>query len=170
MTKMRILSAVVATLVWSTGSSALHAAEDASGFTAQDYMDIQNLYGRYVRAADMGGGGDGSDWANCFTPDGEFGNAKGHEALKKIITNFHKNTLQKNGWSSRHTYTGLVITPTPEGAKGSVYALVFNVTAKPPFVDHSGVYEDWLVKTKEGWRFKKRIFKPNGTFSPSMPN
>ena len=89
--------------------------------------------------------------------------------LKKIIKNFHVNTLQKNGWSSRHTYSGLLISPTPEGAKGSVYALVFNVTAKPPFVDHSGVYEDWLVKTAAGWKFKKRLFKQNGSFQPSLP-
>lgn len=151
------------------GWGVTHAAEGEASLTPQDYMEIQQLYSRYVRAADMGGSGDGSDWADCFTPDGEFGNAKGPEALKKVIKNFHVNTLQKNGWSSRHTYTGLLITPTAEGAKGSVYALVFNVTAKPPFVDHSGVYEDWLVKTNVGWRFKKRIFKPNGTFTPSMP-
>ncbi len=134
-----------------------------------DYMEINNLYARYTRAADMGGAGDGSDWANCFTPDGAFGNTTGHEALKKIITNFHKNTLQKMGWSSRHTYTSPLITITPEGVKGSVYALVYNVTAKPPFVDHSGVYEDWLVKTPDGWRFKKRVFKTSQTFKPSLP-
>ena len=152
------------------GSGPAQAAENEPTLTPQDYMEIQELYARYVRAADMGGEGDGSDWADCFTPDGEFGNSQGPEALKKIIKNFHVNTLQKNGWSSRHTYTSLQITPTAEGAKGSVYALVFNVTATPPFVDHSGVYEDWLVKTDAGWRFKKRIFRANGTFKPSMPH
>jgi hypothetical protein len=50
-----------------------------------------------------------------------------------------------------------------------VYALIFNVTAKPPFVDHSGVYEDTLVKTPDGWRFKKRMFKPNPAYQPSLP-
>ena len=156
-------------LLLSAGLAQAQSAPPAPTLSAQDYMEIQNLYARYVRAADMGGAGDGSDWANCFTLDGEFGNQKGHEALKKIITNFHKNTLQKDGWSSRHTYTSLLITPTPEGARGSVYALVFNVTAKPPFVDHSGVYDDWLVKTPDGWRFKKRVFKSNPTFKPSLP-
>jgi hypothetical protein len=136
--------------------------------TAEDYMEIQQLYSNYVRACDMGGGGDGSDYVANFTDDGEFGQNKGPEALKKMIKNFHDG-LKKNGWSSRHTYSGLLITPTPEGAKGSVYALIFNVTAKPPFVDHSGVYEDWLVKTPSGWKFKKRIFKFNGDFQPSMP-
>src|SRR6185503_20789430 len=97
---------------------------------------------------DMGGAGDGSDYASLFTPDASFNTTTGHEGLKKMIKGFHA-SLQKNGWSSRHTYTGLVITPSPEGAKGTVYLLTFNVSAKPPFVDHSGVYEDWLVKTKD---------------------
>jgi hypothetical protein len=110
------------------GWGVTHAAEGEATLSPRDYMEIQQLYSRYVRAADMGGAGDGSDWADCFTPDGEFGNAK-----------------------------------------GSVYALVFNITANPPFVDHSGVYEDWLVKTDVRGRFKKRIFKPNGTSTPSMP-
>ncbi|MBM3779991.1 MAG: nuclear transport factor 2 family protein [Acidimicrobiia bacterium] len=167
----RVITLAFATALAATGSLApVYAQEGAPALSPEDYMEIQQLYARYVRAADMGGGGDGSAWAECFTPDGEFGNSKGHEALKKIITNFHRNTLRRDGWSSRHTYSSLLVTPTGEGtAKGSVYALVFNVTARPPFVDHSGVYEDWLVKTPDGWRFKKRIFKPSGTFQPAMP-
>jgi hypothetical protein len=144
------------------------AAESKPSLTALDYAQIQNLYTTYTRYTDMGGGGDGSDYASLFTPDASFNTNTGHEALKKMIKNFHAK-LQREGWSSRHTYTGLVINPTAEGAKGSVYLLTFNVTAKPPFVDHSGVYEDWLVKTKDGWKFKKRIYRSSETFKPSMP-
>jgi len=139
----------------------------APGLSTQDYIDIQNHYNSYTRITDMGGAEDGSNYAAFFTEDGEFNSAKGPEALKRMIKNFHAG-LQKNGWSSRHTYTGLVITPTPEGAKGSVYLLTFNVTAKPAFVDHSGVYEDWLVKTKAGWKWKKRIYRSSESFKPSM--
>jgi hypothetical protein len=150
------------------------AAESKPTLTPQDYMEIQNLYSTYVRYTDMGGAGDGSDYASLFTPDGafandgSFGNNKGREGLKKMIKNWHSK-LQKEGWSSRHTYSGLLITPTPEGAKGSVYVLTFNVTAQPPFVSGSGVYEDWLVKTKEGWKFKTRMHRRSSTFEPSMP-
>ena len=42
-------------------------------------------------------------------------------------------------------------------------------TATPPVVLQSGVYEDTLVKTSGGWRFKKRIFKPSNTYEPGMP-
>jgi len=31
------------------------------------------------------------------------------------------------------------------------------------------VYEDWLVKTRSGWRFEKRIFRPSQAFEPSLP-
>lgn len=139
--------------------------------TTDDYIEIEQLYANYVRATDMGGAGDGSDYAATFTSDGEFGDSnpmRGPDALTGLIKNFHER-LQRDGWSSRHTYSSLQITPTPEGAKGSVYALIFNVTAEPPFVDHSGVYEDWLVKTPDGWRFKKRIFRHSRTFEPSLP-
>ena len=142
-----------------------------STLTPEDYIEIEQLYANYVRATDMGGAGDGSDYAANFTPDGEFGangENKGPEALKSMIKNFHTR-LERDGWSSRHTYSSVQITPTPERAKGSVYALIFNVTAEPPFVDHSGVYEDWLVKTNDGWRFKKRIFRHSRMFAPSLP-
>lgn len=145
----------------------VQAAESKPKISTQDYIDIQNLYSTYTRFTDMGGEGDGSNYASLFTPDGEFNTTKGPEGLKKMIKGFHSR-LQKDGWASRHTYTGLVITPTAEGAKGSVYLLTFNVTAKPPFVDHSGVYEDWLVKTKDGWKWKKRIYRSSETFKPSM--
>jgi hypothetical protein len=154
------------------GERAQAQEKDVPTLSAQDYMEITQLYSGYVRATDMGGEGDGSDYAAFFTPDAEFEQSgrinKGPEALKRMIKGFHAR-LQKNGWSSRHTYSGLLITPTAEGARGSVYALIFNVTATPPFVDHSGVYEDTLVKTDKGWRFKKRIFKPSGAFEPSLP-
>lgn len=162
--------AAIATLGWTATVSAQSGA--APTLAPQDYLEIQALYSRYVRVTDMGGAGDGSDYAACFTPDAEFEQSgritKGPDALKRMIAGFHAG-LKKNGWSSRHSYSGLLITPTAEGARGSVYALIFNVTAKPPFVDHSGVYEDTLVNTQDGWRFKKRIFKPSGDYKPSMP-
>ena len=166
--------AVALTLVLAAGTGARVAAEQQTRptLTPQDYMEIEQLYSSYTRATDMGGVGDGTDYAAHFTPDAAFEQSgrvnKGHDALKRMIKGFHA-SLQKNGWSSRHTYSGLLITPTADGARGSVYALVLNVTAKPAFVDHSGVYEDTLVKTADGWKFTKRIFKPSGDYKPSLP-
>src|SRR5688500_7565404 len=86
------------------------AQESATKLTAEDYVEIYNLYAKYTRAADMGGKGDGSDWAATFTPDGTFGKAQGPDALKKIITDFHIR-LRRDGWSSRHTYTTIQLQP-----------------------------------------------------------
>jgi hypothetical protein len=170
MMSKKILIGALAVLVMAAGLGWRHvqAAGAVVTLTADDYAEIYDLYAKYTRACDMGGAGDGSDYAAVFTPDGMFGASQGPEALKKVITNFHKR-LQAEGWSSRHTYTTILLTPTADGVKGSVYALIFNVTAKPPFVDHSGVYDDLLVKTRVGWRFKKRQFKNSTTFQPGQP-
>src|SRR6185503_4024661 len=103
-----------------------------------------------------------------FTPDGTFGKTQGPAPLKKMIKDFHER-LKRDGWASRHTYTTIQLTPVAGGVKWSVYALIFNGTARPPFVDHSGVYDDFLVKTQDGWRFKRRQFKNNTTFQPGLP-
>src|SRR5215471_14749987 len=130
MTRKLVIGISIAALAVGAGLGWGYSRVSARGATlsTQDYIDIQNLYSTYTRFCDMGGEGDGSDYASLFTPDGEFNTAKGPDALKKMIKNFHSRLL-KEGWASRHTYTGLVITPTLEGAKGSVYLLVFNVTA-----------------------------------------
>jgi hypothetical protein len=169
MPRITIISlATVMVLAAGAGWRYTSAQESVTKLTPDDYVEIYNLYAKYTRAADMGGKGDGSDWAATFAPDGTFGKAQGPAALKKIISDFHAR-LRRDGWSSRHTYTTIQLAPAVGGVKGSVYALVFNVTARPPFVDHSGVYDDFLVKTKDGWRFKSRIFKSNTTFKPGEP-
>ena len=83
--------------------------------------------------------------------------------------NQHIQRIRDEGWASRHSYASLLITPTPEGADGSVYALIYNVTARPPFVDHSVYYLDKLVKTPKGWRFLTRRIVNNTVIKPSMP-
>ena len=55
--------------------------------TTDDYIEIEQLYANYVRATDMGGAGDGSDYAATFTSDGEFGDSnpmRGPDALKGL--------------------------------------------------------------------------------------
>jgi hypothetical protein len=163
------LVCVVAIVVAGASWKFVAAAESKTKLTTQDYFDIYNLYGIYTRYTDMGYGDDGTNYASMFTPDGIFNNRIGREANKIAIHN------QQGGWvrdnrSVRHTTTNIVVTPTADGVvKGSAYLLVFNVAAVPPFVEDSGIYEDWLVKTTEGWRFKKRLYRRSPTFSPGMP-
>ena len=176
MAKRRVVVVLSGLIMIGVGFGCAQAQEQTheSGLTPQDYIDIQQLYARYVRAVDMGGSGDGSDYLALFTEDatfeekGKLENIFEYADMREMVQGYHV-SLQKNGYSSRHVFTGLYISQTPDGAQGSVYALRFNVTATPPVVLQSGVYEDTLVKTPSGWRFKKRVFKPSNTYEPGMP-
>jgi len=131
------------------------AAYAQSGtLSAQDYAEIQQLYARYNHAIDSG---DAEAYAGTFTPDGVFLNNTGREALMNFARGYAKN----GGTNRRHWNTNLVVTPTPEGANGSVYLFILDVTTNPPSIGTTLKYEDVLVKTAQGWRFKKRITKPD---------
>jgi hypothetical protein len=63
------------------------------------------------------------------------------------------------GWirqGVRHLYPNHVITPTPEGAVGTVDMLMIGLGGDPNKIQYDGHYEDVYVKTAQGWRFKQR--------------
>ena len=120
--------------------------------TTQDYADIQQLYARYNQAIDSG---DAEGWASMFTPDGVFNtNTRGHDALAQFVRDWRE---KRNGANRRHWNSNLVITPTAEGANGSVYLLLLDIGVRPAVPALTAIYEDRLVKTAAGWRFKSRI-------------
>jgi len=124
--------------------------------TADDYTEIQQLYARYNHAIDSG---DAEGWAATFVPDGTFNTFTGHDALVGFIHNWHDHL---NGANRRHWNSNLLITGTPEGANGSVYLLLIDVSTHPPSIATAAKYDDQLVKTPQGWRFKKRATKADG--------
>jgi hypothetical protein len=133
------------------------AAVSAEGrvkpLTAQDYAEIQQLYSKYHWVL-----GTGEPWASLFTPDGEYSQvggpskAKGREALA---------ALDHKAFDGRpkglRFVTNLRIEATPEGARGGCFmiSMMFGEGGKPSNIG-AAVYEDVLVKTSEGWRFKSR--------------
>lgn len=120
--------------------------------STQDYLDIQQLYARYAMTIDSG---DAEGWANTFTPDGVFNNSsRGHDALVQFVHDWRD---KRNGADRRHWNSNLVLTPTDEGVSGSVYLLLLDTGVRPPVPNMSAVYEDRLVKTPQGWRFKTRV-------------
>ena len=78
---------------------------------------------------------------------------EGTERLSSMASGFR----EALGYTQRHVYTNLRITPTPEGARGFVYFNQLDVSTLPPTTSVTGIYEDTLVKTADGWRFKKRV-------------
>ena len=129
----------------------IDAQQQTPKLSTQDYIDIQQLYARYYTAIDSG---KGEAWADTFVPDGVFNELKGRDALVNLVHDYYRNG---GGSTRRHWHTNLVITPTAEGATGSVYLMQVDVKARPPIIYSHSHYDDVLVKTPRGWLFKSRI-------------
>jgi hypothetical protein len=139
-------------MIVAAGATLVYAQKAAGALTAQDLVDIQQLYAKYNRTLDAG---DAEGYASTFTPDGVFNNNVGHDAIVKFAETFHGGM----GARVRHWNTNLMIVPTPEGAHGQVYLLLVDFSTKPATIATSASYSDDLVKTAQGWRFKKRATK-----------
>ncbi len=130
-----------------------------STLTALDYIQIEQLVSSYGHALDSGygTGENGETYANLYTPDAEFAGASGHDQLAALAR------AQPRGPDYvRHYLTNHVIEPTPEGARGKQYLVVFDISEKgePGSIYLGGHYEDTYVKTPGGWRFKTRRLFP----------
>ncbi len=139
-------------MIVAAGATLVYAQKAAGSLTAQDLVDIQQLYAKYNWTLDAG---DAEGYASTFTPDGVFNNNIGHDAIVKFAETFHGGM----GARVRHWNTNLMILPTPEGAHGQVYLVLVDFTTKPATIATSASYSDDLVKTAQGWRFKKRATK-----------
>ena len=141
----------------STSTRAQQGGAKRSTLTAQDYIEIQQLYARYNFAIDVN---DAEHMTATFTDDGGFYNGArvngiGHDG---ILAFMHNRKLDMR----RHWNTNLMITSTPEGVKGAVYLLIVDVGKQPPVIMSAAKYDDTLVKTPKGWRFKKRVVNNEG--------
>ncbi|HMJ84312.1 MAG TPA: nuclear transport factor 2 family protein [Vicinamibacterales bacterium] len=139
-------------IIVAAGATLVYAQKAAGALTAQDLVDIQQLYAKYNWTLDAG---DAEGYASTFTPDGVFNNNVGHDAIVKFAETFHGGM----GARVRHWNTNLMILPTPEGAHGQVYLVLVDFSTKPATIATSASYSDDLVKTAQGWRFKKRATK-----------
>lgn len=135
------------------------SAQSKGSLTTQDYVDIQQLYARYNVAIDAA---NAEAYADTFTADGVFNTFNGRDALLGFARGY-------TGTNRRHWNTNLVITPTPDGAKGSVYLFLLDVSTRPPSISTAIQYDDTLVRTPQGWRFKKRITKMDGPPPAAAP-
>jgi uncharacterized protein (TIGR02246 family) len=153
--------ALVAAALWAGCMSAAMSAE----LTASDYAEIQQLYARYNQAIDKG---DADGWADTFTADGKFINFQGREALKGFINSWRTNP-QMNGPARRHFSADLVLTPSAEGATGLVSAMLIDLSTRPASVASYINYNDVLVKTPQGWRFKSRAISPQTAPAAAAP-
>jgi len=134
----------------------------ASPLSAQDYFEIQQLYARYNIAIDNG---DAEGWAATFTPDGAFNTMVGHDALVGFVNMWRE---KLNGATRKHWNNNLQITGNSKEASAYVYLMLLDYSTKPATILTTGTYTDTLTKTKDGWRFTKRITK--GDVAPAAPS
>jgi len=138
-----------------------------TSLTAEDYVEIQQLYTRYHWVADAR---NGAAWANLFTADGVFesGAAKtmGREKLAELPM---QGLGEATAASPLRFVTNVRIEPSAEGARGGAYLLHVAPGGpnKPATIVNVIVYEDILVKTSEGWRLKYRKVYANTGLAPS---
>jgi hypothetical protein len=158
---VRILAAVALTALPLTNS-----AQETMQLTALDYIEIQQLIAKYAVAIDTCSN-NGYDYADLYTSDGIFlpmvngrsiPGIQGRERLAEV-SGGGSNQCRNVGWIEqgvRHIYTNHIITPTPDGATGTVDMLMIGLDGNPNKIAYDGFYEDIYVKTADGWRFRQR--------------
>jgi hypothetical protein len=161
--KIRMMLALF--LILASTASARKAR--SADLTALDYFQIQQLVAKYARAIDTCSN-NGYDYADLFTPDGFFApsmNGKvgskfqGREKLAEI-SGGGVNGCKNVPWIKEgihHIYVNHIITPSPEGATGTVDMLMIGLSGDPNKIEYDGYYEDVYARTPHGWRFKSRI-------------
>ena len=166
----RIAFVVLIALCAVTSRAACAQSPSASApreLTALDYIEIQQLVAKYARAIDTCSN-NGYDYADLFTPDGAFipsfngrpgAPIQGRERLAEVSGGGSRG-CKNVGWivqGVRHLYVNHIITPTAEGASGTVDMLMIGLGGDPNKIEYDGYYEDTYVKTSKGWRFKQRM-------------
>jgi hypothetical protein len=161
---MRIISSLV--LAGALALSTVGAGAQSKEFlplTPMDRIQIQQLIARYAYALDTGGR-NGYDYADLFAPDAVFVGMNQGEAGRMYKGRDSLAALARGGPRNQnyvsHYITNVVLEATPDGAKGTQYAIIGDVSqpnGKSSWT-HGGHYEDTYVKTPDGWRFKTRVF------------
>jgi uncharacterized protein (TIGR02246 family) len=117
-----------------------------------DVEDIRKLLAEYCFAIDTG---DADRWANLFAEDGVFdSNALepliGRAALRDFVV-----SVVPPG--RRHFTANEIISVDGDAATVRAYAVV--TMDSPPTLSSVGTYDDELVRTEDGWRFRRRYFE-----------
>jgi hypothetical protein len=148
-------------------------AQEPATLTAMDYIEIQQLVNKLNFALDYCGNG-GREFADLFVDGGRFVIDRGDGM--PIVRGTRDGLIALAGGPScearktppssyiLHLAEGLVIEPTPDGARGTSYAIY--PASKGKYLDENtagqlGIYHDEYVKTPNGWRFRSRRHEVN---------
>jgi SnoaL-like domain len=158
-----ILTLVVSALaLTSWAQTPLRRAASFAGLTAADYIEIRHLVSRYAFAVDSGAD-NGLVYASLFSPDGAFADRAGRETTGREALAALARGNTRGPQSAFHFIVNHVIEPSPGGATGKEFLLQLRIGDgdRPNGVFGGGYYDDVYVKTRDGWRFKRRQFIPS---------
>lgn len=153
MQQWRLTASVLACVAIAAQARAQGPAQELS---VEDVVRIQQLYSRYHWATD---GAHHQAWAHLFTSDGEFeGGAYKARGWEQLTATARKAFGTPVGTTPLHLQTNITFEASAEGARGGSYMLLVvpGEAGKPPTIGTVVIYEDVLVKTSDGWRFKSR--------------
>ncbi len=140
-------------------------AQKKAALSPADYEEIRGLYAKYAFGFDTG---DAALVASVYAADGAFvvaGRVVG-DSRDKIAGNVKPPAAGRP--AMKHMPTNILIEPSADGATGRSYvALVTFQEGKAPVVTGGGYYSDLIVKTAEGWRFKRRDYQPFPAGAPA---
>ena len=141
------------------------------GLSAQEYVDIQNLYARYNLMSDAG---DAEGYASCFTDDGVLQidplgvTVQGRASF---ISFKQKDAAGRGGRYRRHWNGSLHLEKVDaDTALGRCYFHGFN--GKPgelPVLADAGTYDDLIVLVGGAWRFARRHLTMDGSTWSAPP-
>ena len=169
MRKSKILLIVIAAAIvlGTTWSYAQQRRRSHVLLSAEDYIEIHQLYSFYARDVDPGSTRNAA-WMFSADAVTQMGNRRytGQE-----LKDFYAQVPKNQSAGVRHFNSTYVIVGTPDGARGSSYMMQVERRKEggPIEVTLFGKYEDKFVKTRDGWRFKERIWTPDTFRGSNIP-
>ena len=139
------------------------------GLSAQEYVDIQNLYARYNLMSDAG---DAEGYASCFTNDGVLQiDPLGVVVQGRMsLVRFKQNDAAGRGGRYRRHWNGSLHLEKVDAdtARGRCYFHGFNgIPGEVPIFVDAGTYDDRIVRVGDAWKFALRHLTLDGsTWSP----
>jgi hypothetical protein len=159
MSRRRVMACLALAVVFALAGYGWVSAEPAKviKITPDDYVQIMQLYSSYPQMLDLREGA----LPSIFTEDGEMtsGVAAGHANDPRVPKKGTQQLATMGGRfrGARHFTASVKITPMADYVKGSCYILVYNIKVNPPTLSETSIFDDIIVKTPQGWKFKKRV-------------
>lgn len=155
----RVLIVLMATVIAAFAAGWVSAqGTRGAALTGQDYAEIEHLMAQYYQALDFE---DRAMFESIWTEDAVYRmdgrdlSVTGRDAIvERTVGRWNARPPEHE---RRHLQNNLVVKPTADGATSRVYWVSFEVSYSPPKPALSGHYDDVLVRTADGWRFKERV-------------